>query len=149
MQKRQGFTLIELLVVIAIIGILSSIVLVSLSGAQNKARDARIIADLSQVRTIATLISGEEGVTGYTTVCKSGNALNDDPATTYGASLGTISSDITTGQGGTILCYAGKDDFCIESSLRVGNRFYCIDSDGKAGEIDATVCTTSTTPCWE
>lgn len=147
MQKRQGFTLIELLVVIAIIGILSSIVLVSLSGAQNKARDARIIADLSQVRTIATLISGEEA-TGYTNVCKAGNALNDDPTTTYGASLGTISDDITTEQGGAILCYAGKDDFCIESSLRVGDKFYCIDSDGKAGEIDATVCTTSTDSCW-
>lgn len=146
MQKRQGFTLIELLVVIAIIGILSSIVLVSLSGAQNKARDARIIADLSQVRTIATLISGEEA-TGYTNVCKAGDALNDGHGT-YGASLGTISDDITTEQGGTILCYAGKDEFCIQSSLRVGNKFYCIDADGKAGEIDATVCATSSTPCW-
>jgi len=145
MQKRQGFTLIELLVVIAIIGILSSIVLVSLGGAQNKAKDARIVADLSQVRTVATLISGEEA-TGYAGVC-SGNNLNIGHAT-YGDQLSTIDADIED-QGGGVdgNCYAGKDDFCVESTLNVGNKYYCIDSDGRAGETATTSCTTSTSSC--
>ena len=49
-QNNRAFTLIELLVVVAIIGILSSVVLASLNTARAKARDARRISDLRQIR---------------------------------------------------------------------------------------------------
>lgn len=50
-NTKRGFTLIELLVVIAIIGILSSVVLVSLNSARNKGKDARTQTELAQLRT--------------------------------------------------------------------------------------------------
>ncbi len=59
-NKNRGFTLIELLVVIAIIGILSSIVLVSLNSARQKGRDARRVGDLKQIQLAAGLYYNDE-----------------------------------------------------------------------------------------
>ena len=55
MNKNKGFTLIELLVVIAIIGILSSVVLASLSGARTKAKVAAVQSTLSSTRAQAEI----------------------------------------------------------------------------------------------
>ena len=49
-NTKKGFTLIELLVVIAIIGILSSVVLVSLSGSRQKARDGKRVGDIAEIQ---------------------------------------------------------------------------------------------------
>ncbi len=47
-KKQKGFTLIELLVVIAVIGLLASIILVTLNKSRTRARAARRLSDLSQ-----------------------------------------------------------------------------------------------------
>ncbi|MES2985774.1 MAG: type II secretion system protein [Patescibacteria group bacterium] len=50
-STKKGFTLIELLIVITIIGILSSIVLVSLSESKKKSQVAKIVQEVKRFQT--------------------------------------------------------------------------------------------------
>ena len=55
MRIRKGFTLIELLVVIAIIGLLSTLAVVALNSARQKARDSKRVSDVKQIQTALEL----------------------------------------------------------------------------------------------
>lgn len=59
--KEEGFTLIELLVVIGIIGLLASIVMVSLNSARIKVRDTRRLMDMDNIVTALYLYYNQIG----------------------------------------------------------------------------------------
>lgn len=50
-KKQKGFTIVELLIVIVIIGILATIVIVTFTGIQKKARDSKRQTDINAVNS--------------------------------------------------------------------------------------------------
>ena len=60
-SKGVGFTLIELLVVIGIIGLLSTVAVVAVGNAREKAQIAKTRGDLKQLRTAIQLLEDDTG----------------------------------------------------------------------------------------
>ena len=61
----RAFTLVELLVVVAIIGILATVVVISYSGAQDKARDSRRVSDIQTISQAIQLEANTRGSSTY------------------------------------------------------------------------------------
>jgi len=145
-KKQKGFTLIELLVVIAIIGLLAGIVLVSLGGARDSARDARIQGAMQQAKSVAELVYNNASPLAYTSVCAGVPGTLNEGHLVYGSQLGTIETDISNQNGGTFpTCFAAGDDFCVSAPL-ASTGTVCISSAGQTGNDTCAAATTACTP---
>jgi type IV pilus assembly protein PilA len=92
MQLRSGFTLIELLVVIAIIGILATLVITQLSGAQTRAQNSNAKSDVLELG---------KAIETWKTAGNTDNAVNARTATSG------VAGTRLNGDGSGSLCGAG------------------------------------------
>lgn len=144
MNKQKGFTLIELLVVIAIIGILSSIVLASLSTARNKGKDAAIQGQLSSARTAAEIYYSNNGNKYRVAAGSAFIACNDtggvfvDGAGATGSNMKAILDAIASGTNSASYSNmdcgitAAGDAWSIAAKLPGAGTYSCVDSTGAA-----------------
>jgi len=146
--RSSGFTLIELLVVIAIIGILSSVVLASLSTARNRGNDASVKANLNSLRTQAELYylttgnssyGSQSWVSGAATSCTGG--MFSSPV----VAKALATADNVNGAG-DVDCAAGSTYYVAAATLPSGG-YWCVDHTGVGKSYSTDLPTVEVAAC--
>ena len=139
-NSNKGFTLIELLVVIAIIGILSSVVLASLTTARQKGNDAAIKTSLANMRAQAEILYGGQGMNTYGTAVGSttgctGTAAAGIFATTSTGTLKDMVAGVNSMTGNKTRCASSNSSWAFMASTSDVTKNWCVDSTGNTTEL--------------
>jgi type II secretion system protein G len=127
-KGEKGFTLIELLVVIAIIGVLATIVLVSLNTARSKARDTRRVSDMRQIALALEMYYDDN------------NAYPGDADAIDCDDWSTLSALVTDGQMGSLPEDPGTYTYAYEADTDKQNYVLRaqLENDVPDGDVDST-----------
>lgn len=137
-KQNKGFTLIELLVVIAIIGILASVVLVSLGSARQKGQDAKVQEQMANMRASAEIYASNKGSYGTfgaaaCSAASTGSVFGDPDS--GGAAL--VTSTVASSPG--TYCVAAGTTWAMAAKLPSdSSTWWCVDSTGKSEKVTST-----------
>src|SRR3989344_4587905 len=137
-NSSGGFSLIELLIVITIIGVLSSIVLSSLSNSRSRAYDSKIKQQLNSFRTAAELYYDSAPNSYGTQAFINTAACGGTGAGVFSdTNMGAQVTDAVSKNGGTVgKCQANNTAYVVAVPLRTAAaNAWCIDSDGRSQQI--------------
>lgn len=136
--KSRGFSLVELLIVITIIGILSTIVLSSVSNGRARAYDSKVKQQLVSFRTAAEIyfINQLPNTYGVSNICTSGIFVDVDPVN---GAPGTYLSVANLPVGTQLECGANGDTFAVKATLYSGSQYWCVDNSGDAKIISGPI----------
>jgi len=144
-KNSAGFTLVELAVVIAIIGILSAIILFSVTQYIGKSKDANIMGNLAVLVSSGEVFYNSnqsyDGFCNSTVVTSASSQMPDNStATCYNSS---------SNKGG-ICCSEATDNNSWAACAQLftdNNNAYCVDSRGVKKTIDHSYCIVGLTQC--
>ena len=142
--RYRGFTLIELLVVIAIIGILSAVVLASLSTARGKGSDASVQSDLHSIRTEAELYYPSAGNNSYGTTVSNGSCASGMFSADTTIAKAVAAADSANGTGG-VKCESNGTNYLVAADLVATSSYWCVDAGGVAKSHSGAVSSISNT----
>jgi type IV pilus assembly protein PilE len=136
-KYTKGFTLIELLVVIAIIGILSSVVLVSLNTARNKGNLAKVQSQINSARASAEIYySGSNNYGTATATCN--NMFSDT-----NSGMATYTNTANYPAGVSMSCGSSSTNYALMATFTgtTPTSYVCIDSKGIATTTTTAITT--------
>jgi prepilin-type N-terminal cleavage/methylation domain-containing protein len=120
----KGFTIVELLVVIAIIGILTSVILGSLSTARDDGLSAKIKSEMTILSKRARVDESQSFT--YDVVCGSNGVATSTEVARIIASIERFASS-------PVVCNSNSDLYAVSVALS-STTYWCVDSTGVSRE---------------
>lgn len=149
-KNLSGFTLIELMVVVAIIGLLVSIVTVSIRSSREKGADTGVKRGLSELQKQAELYYYEHD-NSYSGLCQDSKVISQLTVTAKNSGITTIAGNGEYGAGEQATCHDSVRDWAAEvptaESTSASPVMWCVDSRGKSQKVIGVVLDVNAVVC--
>lgn len=140
---QSGMTLVELLIVITIIGVLSTIILSSVSTSRARAYDSKIKQQLSSFRAAAEIYFNNQIPNNYgpaVSICNAGMFADNTEANGRPA---VYIDPINLPTYSIVACSTNGTSYAVKASLYSGTDYWCVDNQGRSkmysGSVTASV----------